>query len=140
MLGCFFETSGTLTSWGPFHDLGTRDVLKTVHVGIAVTVAGVSVPAFPSKIVEYCSYSVPVLACLDAASDGGDLLLEYGAGLVVEAGDDHALAASLLQLEAMHRAGTLEEMARSAGRLFSEKFSSEHAALSLLRGRQAAAT
>lgn len=105
-----------------------RRLLQTVHVGIAATVTGVTVPAFPSKIVEYCSSSIPVVACLDAASDGGDLLLEYGAGLVVDADNEYALAEALLELEGRHRAGTLGEMSAGARRLFTSRLSAKRAA------------
>ncbi|MDQ0824666.1 glycosyltransferase involved in cell wall biosynthesis [Arthrobacter sp. B2I5] len=109
-----------------------RSLLRTVHVGIAATVTGVSVPAFPSKIVEYCGSGIPVVACLDPASDGGDLLLEYEAGLVIGADDSRALADALQDLETRHRAGTLESMAESASRLFRDKFSCRSAALAIL--------
>lgn len=112
-----------------------RRLLSTVHIGIAATVTGVTVPAFPSKIVEYCGSGLPVLACLDSASDGGDLVLEYNAGLVVGADDDQALASSLVELEGKWRAGTLCAMAVSARRLFTEKFSCEAAAISILMDR-----
>lgn len=109
-----------------------RQLLQTVHVGIAATVTGVSVPAFPSKIVEYCGASIPVVACLDTASDGGDLLLEYGAGLVVNADDEHALADALLRLEARHQERTLGEMSAGAKRLFESRLSAKQAAKTLL--------
>lgn len=105
-----------------------RELLTAAHVGIAATVEGVSVPAFPSKIVEYCRASLPVVACLDRASDAGDLLLEFGAGVVVEANDAEGLADVLEALTAEYSTGRLAEKSRSARRLFDTRLSSTSAA------------
>lgn len=100
-----------------------RTLLKSASVGIAITVPGVSVPTFPSKIVEYCAAGVPVVACIEAASDAGDLLSINGAGMVVPAGDPEALAAALQRFESERLAGNLEKWSASALHLFHTKLS-----------------
>lgn len=105
-----------------------RQLLGTAHVGIAATVDGVSVPAFPSKIVEYCRASLPVVACMDAATDAGDILIEFGAGVVVKANDAEMLADALESLAKDFRSGRLDGMSHSARRLFETKLSATHAA------------
>ncbi|MBB6404754.1 glycosyltransferase involved in cell wall biosynthesis [Arthrobacter sp. AZCC_0090] len=109
-----------------------RRLLKTAHVGIAATVTGVSVPAFPSKIVEYCRASIPVVACLDPASDAGDELLEYGAGVVLPAGDADMLADALEGLSSDLAVGRLTDLSQAARRFFDDKLSSTHAATTIL--------
>ena len=109
-----------------------RQLLRTAHIGIAATVDGVSVPAFPSKIVEYCRASLPVVACLDAATDAGDILSEFGAGLVVPANNAEMLADVLQSLASDHRLGKLNDMSLSARRLFETRLSATHAAATIL--------
>ncbi|MDP9904642.1 glycosyltransferase involved in cell wall biosynthesis [Arthrobacter bambusae] len=109
-----------------------RRLLKTAHVGIAATVTGVSVPAFPSKIVEYCRASIPVVACLDPASDAGDVLLEYGAGVVLSAGDANMLADALERLSSDLTSGRLTDLSQAARKLFDDRLSSTHAARTIL--------
>lgn len=116
-----------------------RSLLATAHVGIAATVTGVSVPAFPSKIVEYCRASVPVVACLDPASDAGELLQEFGAGILLEANDAEGLARVLVELESSYRNGTLVPMAKAARRLFESRLSSARAAEAILSDSEAGA-
>ena len=72
-----------------------RDLARSTHVGVAVTVVGVSSPSFPSKIVEYCSLGLPVIVCVEDSSDAGDLVVEHGAGFSVPAGDADALASAM---------------------------------------------
>ncbi len=109
-----------------------RELLKTAHVGIAATVAGVSVPSFPSKIVEYCRASLPVVACLEEATDAGKILLQSGAGASVPANDEEALAAALENMEAQHRSGELHVMSKAARSLFDSTLSATHAARTIL--------
>lgn len=109
-----------------------RELLRTAHIGIAATVDGVSVPAFPSKIVEYCRASLPVVACLDTATDAGDILSEFGAGVVVPANNAEMLADALQSLALDRHLGKLDEMSHSARRLFETRLSATHAAAAIL--------
>ena len=84
-----------------------REVLRSCHVGVAVTVAGVTPPSFPSKIVEYCANGIPVVVSVEDSSDAGSFVETHGAGLTVSAGCPVALADAIRRLAAEHAAGTL---------------------------------
>jgi glycosyltransferase involved in cell wall biosynthesis len=102
-----------------------RTLAQSAHVGIAVTVPGVSPPTFPSKIVEYCRLGLPVLVCTEAASDAGEIVATNGAGFSVPAGDAAAMANALRSLRAAQCKGELEQMASAATQLFNRYFSVE---------------
>jgi glycosyltransferase involved in cell wall biosynthesis len=108
-----------------------RDLLQSAHVGVAVTVSGISPPSFPSKIIEYCTNAVPVVVCVEAASDAGEFIAERGAGLAVSAGDARALADALSQLLAEHERGELAERGRIARSVFLSELSVERAAATM---------
>lgn len=114
-----------------------RDVLRSAHVGVAATVSGVTVPSFPSKIVEYCRASLPVIACLEDSTDAGELLENSGAGISVAANDAEELAIALERMEGKHRSGELVIMARAAGEYFSSSLSDVRAAQTILASGEA---
>ncbi len=107
-------------------------LLQRVHVGIAVTVPQVSVPSYPSKIVDYFRMGVPAIACLEPSSDAGRIIESSGAGVFVETGDAIRLAESIESLLAEHEAGLLASRGRLARRFYEENLSAESAARALL--------
>jgi glycosyltransferase involved in cell wall biosynthesis len=120
-----------------FHDPLPRDdyrrMLRSVHAGVAVTVPDVSVPTFPSKIVDYAQSSIAIIACLEEATDVGRLVVDSGAGVTCTAGDPRSLAAAIRDLargEASDGAATA--MGRNARVLFEAELSSEAAARTVL--------
>lgn len=110
-----------------------RALLARAHVGVAITVEGVSAPTFPSKIAEYCANGVPVIVALESGSDAGSLIELRGAGLAVAAGDPAALARALLTLADEHRSGRLDTRRTAARALFESDFSADAAAATLTR-------
>lgn len=108
------------------------ELAASVHAGIALTVPGVSIPSFPSKIVDYCRIGLPVICCIEETSDAGEILAESGAGISVPAGDAHALAAAVRQMMSEHSDGSLSERSKAALRFFAESLSVERAARTLL--------
>lgn len=109
-----------------------RGLLGTADVGIAVTVAGVSVPSFPSKIVEYCANSVPVIVCVEATSDAADVVEAAGAGVKTPVGDPIALANAIEGLAAESAQNGLQQYRQAAQRLFRDELSSDSAAEKIL--------
>ena len=109
-----------------------RSLLAGCDVGIAVTVPGVSIPSFPSKIGEYCGAGLPVIACLEASTDAGTVIVEAGAGLSVAAGDPVALAAALSSVETEKRNGKLINRGQRARELYERSFSVEGAVRALV--------
>jgi glycosyltransferase involved in cell wall biosynthesis len=113
-----------------------RKLLSSCHVGIAVTVPGVTPPSFPSKIVEYCANGIPVIVSVEESSDAGTFVEDHGAGLAVPAGDPHRLADAIAQLAHEHRTGGLELRAKRATALFDDEFSTSLAARRMIDAAQ----
>lgn len=91
-----------------------RNLARTATVGVAITVAGVSPPSFPSKIVEYCSLGVPVIVCVEEASDAGEFIERNAAGISVPVGDPAALASAIESLAGDRESGRIEAMGAAA--------------------------
>lgn len=109
-----------------------RDLLASAHVGVAITVPGVSPPSFPSKIVEYCACSLPVVVAVESSSDAGSFVEQHGAGIAVAAGDPHALANALRKMHGEHMSGALSERSNAARKLFQDELSVDRAALQII--------
>ncbi len=105
-----------------------RELLRSVHVGVAITVPGVRPPTFPSKIAEYCAAAVAVVVCVESASDAGRMVEESGAGLAVPAGDARLLAEALGELALEHAHGSLQARYQKARRFFEDTLSVTRAA------------
>jgi len=112
-----------VTFTGQLDRAAYRSQLGRVHAGIAVTVPGVSVPSFPSKIIEYCANSLPVIVSVEPTSDAGYLIEARDAGIVAPAGDERQLADAIARLASEHAAGTLHARGEAARRLFDTEFS-----------------
>lgn len=110
-----------------------RELARSAHVGIAITVPGISPPSFPSKIVEYCSLGIPVLVCVEDSSDAGEFVAVNGAGVSVPAGDALALATAIGELERSIEDGGLSTMSVAARRLFDARLSAERVVEALER-------
>ena len=104
-----------------------RELLRSCHAGVAVTVAGVTPPSFPSKIVEYCANGIPVVVSVEDSSDAGSLVETYGAGLAVPAGSSVAIADAIARLATEHTDETLQIRADLAHALFRDKLSVRNA-------------
>lgn len=100
-----------------------RELARSAHLGIAITVPGVTPPSFPSKIVEYCSLGLPVVVCVEESSDAGDFVMKHGAGFAVPAGDPQALADCIERVSALLTDGALEAVSKSALALFESHLS-----------------
>jgi glycosyltransferase involved in cell wall biosynthesis len=109
-----------------------RGVLMRAHAGVAVTVPNVSIPSFPSKIADYCAAGLPVIVCIEDASDAGDIVAAANAGIKVAAGDEGALAQAIETMLQEHEQGTLAERGNAARALFVRELSAERAAQRLL--------
>lgn len=108
-----------------------RSLAGKSHVGIAVTVPGISPPSFPSKIVEYLSLGLPVIVCVEESSDAGDFVLEGKAGFKVPAGDATKLAASIRYCVQLLKSGQINHISNSALRLFETRLSVKQAVKTL---------
>jgi glycosyltransferase involved in cell wall biosynthesis len=105
-----------------------RSLLESADVGIAITVPGVSVPSFPSKIAEYCGMGLPLVVAVEHGSDAGDIVESEGAGIAVPAGDAPALCAALEKLGAEKEGGVLDRRGAAARALYQARLSVDRAA------------
>lgn len=108
-----------------------RSLLQSAHIGVAITVPGVTPPSFPSKIVEYCASSVPAVVCVEPASDAGMIVEAAGAGLAVPAGDESRLASVIATLYEEHTNGTLESRAHRARAFYESELTASQAAMKI---------
>lgn len=110
-----------------FLDLLPREeyhqLLCKAHVGVAVTVSGVSVPTFPSKIVDYLGLALPVVTCLEEATDAGQMVADRGAGINVRDLGAQGLADALEQLYSEYMVDGLAQRSRTARKLWEDEFS-----------------
>lgn len=109
-----------------------RSMLAAAHLGIAITVPGVSPPTFPSKIGEYAGAEVPVLVAVEQSSDAGELVERYEAGYTVSAGDAEALAEVLRLSREEFISGELQQKAFNTRSLWEQELSVRRAADRLL--------
>ena len=94
------------------------NVLASADVGLAVTVADVTVPTFPSKIVDYASAGLPILVSCEEAGDVGELVQDAGAGLAVPAGEPRALADAMVRFVALSRSTAWTGFSEASRTLF----------------------
>lgn len=73
--------------------------LRQFDVGLIVTVSGVTVPTYPSKIIDYSSVGLPVVAAVEVYSDFPDYVELYGAGVCVEVDNLDAFISSILRFK-----------------------------------------
>lgn len=104
-----------------------RSLLARAHIGIAITVPGVTPPSFPSKIVEYCGLGLPVVVCVEPSSDAGDILELNGAGIKVTAGDAAGVANAIGRLLRIHELGGLGAWAMAAHTYYATELSTPRA-------------
>jgi glycosyltransferase involved in cell wall biosynthesis len=108
------------------------DLLTRAHAGLAITVPNVSIPSFPSKIVDYFRMGVPAILSLEKSSDVGAMISATGAALSVEAGDPEQLADAIARLQREWVEGGLGPRREAALRYFREELSSDVAARRIL--------
>jgi glycosyltransferase involved in cell wall biosynthesis len=73
-------------------------LISACDIGLVCTVAGVDVPSFPSKIIDYLRAELPVVAAIEETTDYGRFVEEHGLGTALHAGDPHALAEAVKRI------------------------------------------
>jgi glycosyltransferase involved in cell wall biosynthesis len=107
-------------------------LIQRAHIGIAITVPNVSIPSYPSKIVDYFRMSLPAVVCIERTSDVGAIIEAAGAGMAVEAGDPIGLARAIEALKDEWLGGVLGYRSEQARQFYSEHLSATSAASALL--------
>jgi len=63
------------------------DILSVSNVGLIFLDRRFTIPNFPSRLVSYMEFSLPILAATDSKTDLKNVLKESGSGFWVESGD-----------------------------------------------------
>jgi glycosyltransferase involved in cell wall biosynthesis len=93
------ESGGRLIFAGLLSREEYVELLGCADIGLVFTPGHVSVPTFPSKVIDYCRSGLPVLASTEAATDFGIILQdEMRAGLACEASDHDGKIRALSRL------------------------------------------
>lgn len=109
-------------------------LLRECHLGIAISTPNKTAPTFPSKISEYAGTGIPILVAIEDCSDAGHIVVQFGAGYNIPAGDPAGLAGSLRAALKELRDGTLRERGEQARELWKEELSVESAVRHLSAG------
>jgi glycosyltransferase involved in cell wall biosynthesis len=106
-----------------------RSVLRQADVGIVITVPNVTVPSFPSKVVDYMICSVPVLSCVETSSDFGSFVeADAQCGYSIHVEDAHNLRAVIDRFVEQKQAGSLKRLGVN-GRKYYEQHMTTRAAM-----------
>lgn len=120
-------TSVSVEGQVPRHEYAA--VLAQSHCGLVATVSGVSVPTFPSKLVDYCSASLPVVIASETSGDVGSWVQDRGFGFAVPAGDPGALADAVVRMESVWRERSAwDAMSRASRSAYESELSADVAA------------
>ena len=77
-------------------------LLDACDVGIVCTVRNVTVPTFPSKTLDYLLTNLPILASVEASTDYGEFIENFGVGVSVLAGDLQSFIDSAIKISDTH--------------------------------------
>jgi glycosyltransferase involved in cell wall biosynthesis len=109
------------------------DALRDFDVGLVVTATHVSVPTFPSKVVDYARAGIPTLLWVEGASDvTAQLTEELTMGIAVPRNSPDGFADACERLLEMKRDGSLAAMAEMSSAAYDDRFSGEIAARKIL--------
>lgn len=93
--------------------------IMAFDVGLVITVANVSVPTFPSKIIDYFVSSMPVLACVESSTDFGTVIQDKAeAGMYVHVESINSIYGSLLKFKELKLKGELIVMGENGRQYF----------------------
>lgn len=108
------------------------DYLAQADAGVVVTDGRVGFPTFPSKIVDFFRAGLPVLACLESASDVSQLVSSGGLGLSCTVGSREELQRVLERGYALKQSGELRVMGKRARDYFEAEMDVRVAATRML--------
>ncbi len=81
-----------------------------------------TVPNVPGKLNTYLNAEIPIIACVDGATDAGKLIDDGGAGIAVPSGDTEAFCAAVRR---MMDGETRQTMSKNAKALLENSFSAD---------------
>ena len=102
--------------------------LRDYDVGLIVTVPNVTVPTFPSKVIDYYFAGLPVLACVESSTDFGEIVQnEAQAGLFCPVDDLALLLDKVKSLHDLKKSGSLGSMGLNGHLYYKKNFQIEAA-------------
>jgi glycosyltransferase involved in cell wall biosynthesis len=111
--------NATLLSELPKHDYNM--LLRSCDVGMIFLDRRFTIPNFPSRLLSYLEYRLPVLAATDKNTDLGEVIMENKFGLWSEAGDLNAIDKNMTNL--LKDPVLLEKMGQNGFNFFVENYS-----------------
>lgn len=103
-------------------------LLGDCDAGLVVTVPNVSVPSSPAKVSDYLRCGLPIIACVEAASDFGDMIESVGCGISVPAGSPADLARALVAVRAAMTTGEAAAMGERGLAYYEAELTADRAA------------
>ncbi|HDY7526554.1 TPA: hypothetical protein RQJ54_004529 [Vibrio vulnificus] len=96
--------------------------LSKADVGLIITVPNVTVPTYPSKVIDYLVASKPILAIVENTTDFGEII-EFSAkcGFYAEVNDVEIAVEKLNKLHAMKKDGSILTLKRNSMDFFSKE-------------------
>ena len=92
--------------------------VRECDVGLILLDCRFTIPNYPSRILSYMEFGMPVLAATDRVTDIGDMIRQSGCGAAVYSEDAATFAA---QIKRMACDGKLRRKMGLAGRIYAEK-------------------
>ena len=102
------------------------ELIRYADVGVVVTVPNVTVPTFPSKVIDYLRVGLPVLAAVEESTDFGRIIEDDAqCGFSIPAGNCDDLIRAVRKLAMLKSQGDLEALGVNAVRYFREVHETE---------------
>jgi len=103
------------------------NLLKVCDIGLIFLDARFTIPNFPSRLLSYMEYSIPVLACTDPNTDIGETIVEGGFGWWCSSDNPRYFSRVINQICGMDES-ELREMGRQGRRYLEENYLASQAA------------
>lgn len=88
--------------------------LRSYDCGLVITVPGVSVPTFPSKVIDYLRVGLPIISCVEDSTDFGAFVEEEAmAGISVPVGNVNDIYSSVCFFSNLKKSGELNVLGES---------------------------
>jgi glycosyltransferase involved in cell wall biosynthesis len=118
----YAESSKVLIYYGLVAREEYLECIKRFDLGLIVTVPNVSIPSFPSKVIDYFVCSKPVLACVEKTTDFGDVIENNAkAGVYADAGSVIDIYEKVVYLESLKNTGELGDLGNNGRSYFLKK-------------------
>lgn len=106
--------------WLPVEDYDA--IMKNADVGMIFLYPNYSVPNVPSRMVGYLKYGLPVMACVDSATDAGTIIEEHKCGFSIINGDSISFRE---KVQNFRNEELRKEMSKNSRDLFEQMYTSE---------------